>query len=152
MTITVHVQTADFDMAAEYQALRKHPAQGAIVTFCGIVRELVDSVLQAMTLEHYPGMTEQALQHIAQEAQVRWGLGTIRIIHRVGQLHSNDQIVFVGVTSAHRAAAFAGAEFIMDYLKTHAPFWKKELTEKGEYWVEAKDSDELATDRWKLKK
>jgi molybdopterin synthase catalytic subunit len=148
MTIYIRVQTADFDITKEYAALRQDSSCGAVVTFSGLVRELNDARLHTMTLEHYPGMTEQTLGHIAQDAQTRWQLGAITIIHRVGELRPNDQIVFVGVASAHRAAAFCAAEFIMDYLKTRAPFWKKEHTQQGSYWVDAKTSDEQSSHRW----
>jgi molybdopterin synthase catalytic subunit len=148
MNIAVRVQVEDFDLAAEYQALRNNSAYGAIVTFTGLVRELQKSTLTGMTLEHYPGMTESALQKIAEDAHRRWQPGAIRIIHRTGHLQLNDQIVFVGVADAHRAAAFSAAEFIMDYLKTSAPFWKKEHTSSGDNWVEAKEQDALAKQRW----
>lgn len=148
MNIAVRVQAEDFDLSAEYQALRNNSAYGAIVTFTGLVRELQQSTLTGMTLEHYPGMTESALQKIAEDAYDRWQPGAIRIIHRTGHLQLNDQIVFVGVAAAHRAAAFSAAEFIMDYLKTSAPFWKKEHSSSGDTWVEAKEQDVLARQRW----
>lgn len=148
MTITVAVQTNDFSVADEYNSLRQLSHCGAVVTFTGLVRELNNNSLNAMTLEHYPGMTEHALTTIATQARQRWQLGSVRVVHRVGTLKPNEQIVFVGVASAHRAAAFAACEFIMDYLKNRAPFWKKEHTASGDYWVEAKQRDQDALQRW----
>lgn len=148
MILRIKVQNRDFLVASEYERLRQDASCGAVVTFTGLVRELAETQLLSMTLEHYPGMTEQALTHIATEAQQRWQLGAVTIIHRVGTLLPNEQIVFVGVASAHRAAGFAAAEFIMDYLKNRAPFWKKEQTSSGEYWVAAKVSDQAALKRW----
>ena len=146
----ISVQSADFEMQAEYQCLlADNPQDGAVVTFVGLVRDVNQGqAVRGLFLEHYPGMTEKTLQDICLQARERWALGRIRIIHRVGKLKLADQIVFVGVTAAHRKAAFAGAEFIMDFLKTRAPFWKKESSERGEYWVAAKDSDKEAADRW----
>ena len=146
----VLVQEADFDVAQEIRWLRQGlPEIGAVATFIGTVRDINEnSAVHAMTLEHYPGMTEQALIAIAKQAQSRWQLGAVHIIHRVGTLKPNEQIVFVGIASAHRAAAFAACEFIMDYLKNRAPFWKKEHTAQGDYWVEAKASDKQALARW----
>lgn len=148
MNIVVRVQAEDFNLGAEYHALRLNPTYGAVVTFTGLVRELQEYTLSSMTLEHYPGMTESALQKIAEDAYHRWQLGAITIIHRIGKLQLNDQIVFVGVASAHRAAAFASAQFIIDHLKNNAPFWKKEHTSAGDYWVEAKEQDQVAERRW----
>lgn len=152
MSIYISVQQHDFTVANEYAALNSDTACrtscGAVVMFSGLVRELAHTTLTAMTLEHYPGMTEQALQQIAEQAQQRWQLGTVRIIHRIGRLLPNDQIVFVGVSSPHRLAAFEAAQFIMDYLKNTAPFWKKEHTSEQDYWVEAKASDQAAIKRW----
>lgn len=148
MSVFVAVQANDFCLASEYDELRRNAAYGAVVTFSGLVRELSETALHSMTLEHYPGMTEQALATIAEQAQQRWQLGQVRVIHRVGTLKANEQIVFVGIASAHRAAAFAACEFIMDYLKNRAPFWKKEHTAAGDYWVEAKASDQQALARW----
>ncbi|MEE2025717.1 molybdopterin synthase catalytic subunit MoaE [Alkalimonas mucilaginosa] len=148
MSIVVQVQSEDFCVGTQYQLLSQDSRCGAVVTFTGLVRELSSGDLQQMTLEHYPGMTEQALDAIAREAQQRWQLGAVRIIHRIGALTPNEQIVFVGVASAHRAAAFAAAQFVMDYLKTRAPFWKKECTAQGESWVAAKASDQDAAERW----
>ncbi|MCC5853162.1 MAG: molybdopterin synthase catalytic subunit MoaE [Alkalimonas sp.] len=148
MSISVLVQHEDFSMADEYAQLSRDSSCGAVVTFCGLVRELSISKLHSMTLEHYPGMTEQALLAIAEQAQQRWQLGAVRIIHRIGTLTPNEQIVFVGVASAHRAAAFEAAQFVMDYLKTQAPFWKKEHSSQGQHWVAAKTTDQQAARRW----
>ena len=145
MSIFIAVQSDDFCVASEYDELRRQSGCGAIVTFSGL---LSDNQLHSMTLEHYPGMTEQALTAIAEQAQQRWQLGAVRIIHRVGSLKPQQQIVFVGIASAHRAAAFAAGEFIMDYLKNRAPFWKKEHTASGDYWVAAKAADQQALARW----
>lgn len=139
----ISVQREDFDPAAEYLALRDSGAgTGAIATFTGLVRDSGD--LQGVTglfLEHYPGMTEQVIQGLIDEASKRWDVRKARVIHRVGRLALADQIVFVGVCSAHRGDAFAACEFIMDALKTTAPFWKKEITSDSEHWVEQKESD-----------
>ena len=122
---------------------------GAVVSFIGQVRDLNDGdEIQTLTLEHYPGMTEKALEAIENEAKARWSVLESRIIHRVGTLKPQDQIVLVAVSSAHRGDAFKACEFIMDFLKTQAPFWKKEVTNKGERWVEAKLSDEVAQSKW----
>ncbi len=139
----------DFLVGDEYQWLAECDDDGAVVTFTGKVRNhhLGDSV-SGLTLEHYPGMTEKALAEITSEARTRWPLQRITIIHRVGELRTGEQIVFVGVSASHRNAAFAGAEFIMDYLKTRAPFWKRETTPAGGRWVEAKESDDNAANRW----
>lgn len=148
--MSVRVQELDFDLGAEYAALRSQAKDiGAIVTFSGLVREFDNGErLQAMSLEHYPGMTEKALQKIEQQARERWRLDQVSIIHRVGRLAAQEQIVFVGVSSAHRKDAFEAAQFVMDYLKTQAPFWKKEITDNGEQWVEAKSTDDEAAKRW----
>lgn len=146
--IDIAVQTHDFDMPALYQKLSNSAAHGAVVTFTGLVREIAGGDLTHLSLEHYPGMTEQALQDIAEQAKARWPVGDIIIVHRVGTLALNEQIVFVGVSSAHRKQAFAAAEFLMDYLKTRAPFWKKEHTSTEARWVEAKQSDVTAAERW----
>lgn len=123
---------------------------GALASFVGLVRDANDGrSVSAMTLEHYPGMTEQALQAICVEAAGRWDILDTLVVHRVGALKPGDRIVLVGVTSAHRGEAFAACEFIMDYLKTRAPFWKKEATPEGEKWVEARGSDDIAASRWK---
>ena len=147
--MSVSVQQHDFDVAEEYACLGKDNVEdGAVVFFVGKVRDFnQNSQVQGLYLEHYPQMTETCLLDIVQQAKDRWELGRVRVVHRVGQLNLGDQIVFVGVSSAHRQAAFSAAEFIMDYLKTQAPFWKKETTTQGERWVEA-----LASDKTKLKK
>ncbi|WP_113906857.1 molybdopterin synthase catalytic subunit MoaE [Aliidiomarina celeris] len=147
-TTTIRIQEQDFSVADNYEQLRRSAAYGAVVTFTGLVRELVDAQLSGMFLEHYPGMTEKALQGISNEARQRWQLGPIQIIHRIGHLQLNDQIVFVGVAAKHRADAFAASMFLMDFLKTRAPFWKKEVTKEASYWVEAKESDQHAVQRW----
>ena len=146
----VKVQCEDFDAGAEIAALRRaDPKIGAIASFIGLVRDLNegDEVL-GMTLEHYPGMTEKALAGIIAESKQRWDIIDALVIHRVGELRPLDQIVLVVVTGAHRGAAFAACEFIMDYLKTQAPFWKKEQTAQGARWVEARASDDAAAGRW----
>ena len=148
MHIEIRVQEDDFVLQHETDALR-HTGCGALVTFTGLVRDLDNaSQVHGLLLEHYPGMTEKSLHNIAEQAASRWPLLGITIIHRIGRLMANQQIVFVGVGSAHREAAFAACEFIMDYLKTRAPFWKKSLQENGEFWVQAKDSDTRASKRW----
>jgi len=149
MNTHIRVGSAPFDVGHEYAQLSAHDSDGAVVTFTGKVRNhnLGDSVA-ALTLEHYPGMTEKALAAIVEEARQRWALQQITVIHRVGELFPGDEIVFVGVSSAHRGSAFAATEFIMDYLKTRAPFWKREATENGDRWVDARDSDHQAAERW----
>lgn len=148
----VSVQEADFDSGAEVEALsRGRDDIGAVASFVGLVRadkSMSESSVQAMTLEHYPGMTEKALADIVAEAKTRWALLGVRVIHRVGRLLPGDRIVLVAVASAHRGDAFAACEFIMDYLKTRAPFWKKEDTEQGGRWVDARDTDDTAAARW----
>ncbi|OXY82805.1 molybdopterin synthase catalytic subunit MoaE [Oceanimonas doudoroffii] len=145
----IRVQTGDFCLATEYNALSQSHQTGAVVTFVGKVRDMNQGdAVSGMTLEHYPGMTEHALEQIVAEANDRWPLLECRVIHRVGALALGDQIVFVGVASQHREAAFAACHFIMDYLKTKAPFWKKERTAEGERWVDAKDSDTDAANKW----
>jgi molybdopterin synthase catalytic subunit len=148
--IEVRVQREDFSLEAECASLRALDGNtGAIVTFTGLVRDLHDGVVvRALTLEHYPGMTEKSLQAIAKEAATRWPLQGLTIIHRIGELQAAEQIVFVGTSSAHREAAFQACAFVMDYLKTRAPFWKKCHAADGEYWVEAKSSDNAAAARW----
>ena len=148
--MTVRVQTADFDLNAELTALRAgDPRIGALASFVGLVRDLNDGAgVSEMTLEHYPGMTEKALAEIVEEAKVRWDIYGALVIHRVGPLKPCDQIVLVAVTSAHRGEAFAACEFIMDYLKTRAPFWKRETTPDGARWVDARESDDSAAERW----
>jgi len=146
--MTVRIIEDDIDIKAEHDAL-KSPDAGAIVTFTGTVRDLPDrGGLNAMTLEHYPGMTESEIEIIIKEAKARWSLKKVAVIHRVGRLLPKENIVFVGCSSAHRSMAFEGANFIMDFLKTKAPFWKLEDGPDGFYWVEARDSDEKAIDRW----
>ena len=146
----ISVQTQDFDMASEYQSLiANNSTDGAVVTFVGLVRDYNQgNHVQGLTLEHYPGMTEKALEEIVLNARAKWPLGKVRVIHRVGQLNLSDQIVFVGVTSKHREAAFEAAQFIMDFLKNRAPFWKKENTDLGTRWVEAEVKDEIGQQRW----
>ena len=150
MTVTVRIQEADFDLGSELAALRAGDARvGALASFVGLVRDLNDgSKVSEMTLEHYPGMTEKALEEIVDEAKSRWEIYGALVIHRVGPLRPCDQIVLVAVTSAHRGEAFAACEFIMDYLKTRAPFWKREATPEGARWVDARDSDDSAAMRW----
>lgn len=149
MHTKIQIQTDDFQVGDEYEELKCESASyGAIVTFTGIVREQASIGMKAMFLEHYPGMTEKSLANIVELARERWPLGKVTVIHRVGQLDLNDNIVFVGVASAHRVAAFDAAQFIMDYLKRDAPFWKKELGESSQDWVEQKASDLDAAKRW----
>ncbi|HDZ37982.1 MAG TPA: molybdenum cofactor biosynthesis protein MoaE [Marinobacter sp.] len=139
----ISIQTEDFDSGAEYEALRASGAgTGAIATFTGLVRDSGDMQgVSGLFLEHYPGMTEQVIAGLVEEASRRWDVRKARVIHRVGKLLLQEQIVFVGVCSAHRGDAFAACEFIMDALKASAPFWKKELSDTGEHWVEQKASD-----------
>ena len=146
----ISIQTDDFDAGAEYEALRlTGPGTGAIVTFSGLVRDSGDlSGVTGLFLEHYPVMTEQVIQGLIDEAGRRWDVQRARVIHRVGRLALADQIVFVGVCSAHRGDAFAACEFIMDALKTSAPFWKKEITREGEHWVEQKEADVARSRNW----
>ena len=148
--MTVRVQTADFDVSRELAALRGGDRRvGAVAVFIGTVRDINDeATIAALTLEHYPGMTEKALAAIVDEAKARWDILDALVIHRVGELAPADQIVLVAVTSAHRGEAFAACEFIMDYLKTRAPFWKKEATPDGVRWVDAGASDDDAAARW----
>ena len=143
MSFSVVVQTQDFDVGREYADLiAGDTAAGAAVFFIGRVRDMNHARdVKSMSLEHYPGMTENILQKILEEAKRRWGLIAARIVHRVGELQVGDQIVFVGVTSMHREHAFQAAEFLMDFLKARAPFWKKEATEKGGFWVESREED-----------
>ena len=146
----VRVQTGDFDVGAEIAALRAGDARvGAVASFIGTVRDVNDgSGVSTLTLEHYPGMTEKALDAIVSRARERWDLIDVLVIHRVGPLAPTDQIVLVAVTSAHRGEAFAACEFVMDYLKTEAPFWKKEGTPDGARWVDARAADDEAAARW----
>ena len=147
----VRVQAEDFDTGRELEALTRGRADvGALASFVGLVRDANDgSPIAGMTLEHYPGMTEKALEEICREAHARWDLLETLVIHRVGPLVPGDRIVLVGVSSAHRGEAFAACEFIMDYLKTRAPFWKRKETPEGPRWVEARASDDDAAGRWK---
>lgn len=146
----IQVQSGPIDIAGEQETLwRGKPRVGALVTFIGLMRDINDGAeVRSMTLEHYPGMTEKALAAMAGEAAERWALEDVSILHRVGVLRPQDPIVFVGVSSRHRADAFRACEFLIDGLKTRAPFWKKEQTAAGERWVEARDSDEQAARRW----
>jgi len=146
----IRIQEQDFDLSTEVKSLRENDARvGAIVTFVGTVRDMNDgSKVKGMTLEHYPGMTEKSLEEIIKQARGRWDLYKTLVIHRVGPLLPEDQIVLVAVTSAHRGEAFAACEFIMDYLKTAAPFWKKEETPTGSKWVDARITDDAAKARW----
>jgi molybdopterin synthase catalytic subunit len=148
--MSVRVQAADFDVGAEIAALRRgDPKIGAVAAFIGLVRDINDgSAVRSMTLEHYPGMTERALGGIVAEAKGRFRIEHALVIHRVGELQPTDQIVLVVTAGGHRGDAFAACEFIMDYLKTQAPFWKKELTGEGARWVEARESDDHAAARW----
>jgi len=146
----IRIQEEDFDLTNEVKSLRKgDPRVGAVVAFVGTVRDMNDgSQVQGMTLEHYPGMTEKSLEEIIIQARGRWDLYKTLVIHRVGRLLPENQIVLVAVTSAHRGEAFAACEFIMDYLKTAAPFWKKEETPEGSKWVDARVTDDTAMARW----
>lgn len=148
--VRIAVQEADFDVGAEIDALAAgNPAIGAVASFVGLVRDLNDgSGVSEMSLEHYPGMTEKALRTIVDEACVRWPLDAVCVIHRVGCLRPAERIVLVAVGSAHRGAAFDACAFIMDYLKTRAPFWKREVTPHGARWVDARESDDAAARRW----
>lgn len=148
MNTKISVQTDNFNLADEYAWHQGQSDCGAVVSFVGSVRELASEPLISMTLEHYPAMTEKALTQIVEQARARWPLGKVTVIHRVGTLKVDEQIVLVLVSSAHRLAAFNACEFIMDFLKTRAPFWKKEHTQSKEYWVTAKASDQQATERW----
>lgn len=148
--MTVRVQTEDFDIGAEIAAMRRgNPQIGAVASFIGVVRDLNEGTQVAeMTLEHYPGMTEKALEKIVAEARSRWDIYDALVIHRVGTLRPTDQIVLVVVTGAHREQAFQACAFLMDYLKTRAPLWKKESTPQGTRWVDARESDDSAAQRW----
>ncbi|MCX8953867.1 molybdenum cofactor biosynthesis protein MoaE [Ruegeria sp. NA] len=145
----IAVQQEAFDLGAEANAFAAgDDANGAIVTFTGVVRDLVSGDLDVMEIEHYPGMTERALTKIAQEAKERWSLGDVLVIHRHGRLAPGDRIMMVATAAPHRKDAFEAAEYLMDYLKSRAPFWKKEITHSGAEWVAAKDEDEDALTRW----
>ena len=139
----ISIQQEDFDLGVEVRAISGNPQIGAVASFVGLVRDV------EMTLEHYPGMTERAIAKIVDDAKGRWQVMDCTVIHRYGALKPNDQIVLVAVASAHRGDAFAACEFIMDYLKTQAPFWKKEQTAEGARWVEAKMEDDKAAERWR---
>ena len=145
----IRIQQEDFDVGAELAAMRGDRRIGALAAFVGLVRDINDGTqVQELTLEHYPGMTEKALAQIIEQAEARWKIMDVTIIHRVGTLRPTDQIVFVAVAGAHRGEVFAACEFIMDYLKTQAPFWKKEQTPDGQRWVDARASDDTAAERW----
>lgn len=153
-SVKISIQQDDFNIQDECLALREgHQDIGALATFIGLVRDIDDAENQSgkvktLTLEHYPGMTEKSLQKIAEEADRRWSILDVCIIHRIGTLAAAEQIVFVAVSSLHRQDAFSACAYIMDFLKTSAPFWKKSSTENGEYWVEARDSDTRAAENW----
>jgi molybdopterin synthase catalytic subunit len=149
--LEIRVQEQDFDLGHEVSRMRAGKTSiGAIAAFVGLVRDInEESGVSSLTLEHYPGMTEKSLANIADEAARRWQILDATIIHRIGELHPTDQIVLVAVASSHRGDAFSACEFIMDYLKTKAPFWKREEGEDGVRWVDARDSDEDAAKRWK---
>ena len=149
----VRVQTQDFDTGREIALLRQdNPQVGAVAAFVGVVREMNDGrAVAGMTLEHYAGMTEKAIAEIIEQAKARWKIFDVLVVHRIGQLKPLDQIVLVVVSSAHRGDAFAACEFVMDYLKTQAPFWKKEQTPEGARWVESRASDDIAAERWRRK-
>ncbi|WP_439327547.1 molybdopterin synthase catalytic subunit MoaE [Lonepinella sp. BR2357] len=147
--ILIAVQTEPFDQNAVYRWLSEQHSVGATTIFVGKVREMnLGDKVSSLYLEHYPAMTEKALHEIIQTAKQRWNLQRVAIIHRVGLLHTGDEIVLVGVSTAHRADVYAANEFIMDYLKTKAPFWKKEQTEQGERWIEGRESDLVAAEKW----
>ena len=152
----ISIQTQDFKLAEEYDSLRDRAGDvGAIVTFTGLVREIYQANeesgenISSLYLEHYPGMTEKSLEQIVDQASEKWPLLATRVIHRVGELRPSEQIVFVGTASAHRQDAFDAAQYIMDYLKSKAPFWKKQNTTVDAHWVESRQSDEDALQRWK---
>lgn len=149
MNSYVSVQVEDFSVAQEYEALSSGTDAGAVVTFIGKVRDMnLGDHVTGLHLEHYPGMTEKSLNEICDEAKSRWPLLQLRLIHRIGDLDIGDQVVFVGVSSAHRSASFEACEFVMDFLKTKAPFWKKERTTDGTRWIDSRDSDAKAAQRW----
>lgn len=153
MADRVRIQAGDFDVAAEIAALRRDdPGVGAVCSFIGTVRDRSDgSAVSAMELEHYPGMTEKAIEQMIDAAFARFDIRAARVVHRVGPLQLQDQIVLVVVTSAHRGESFRACEFLMDYLKTQAPFWKKESTPGGERWVDARVADDAALERWGIR-
>lgn len=147
----ISIQEQDFSLSKEVAALEENNAvDGAVVTFTGRVRNKNEGLkVSGLFLEHYPGMTEKSLEKILSEAKAKWKIGRVKVIHRIGQLAIGEQIVFVGVSSMHRKDAFAAAEFIMDFLKVKAPFWKKELTENGEKWLDARTSDADKANNWR---
>ena len=146
----IRVQQEDFDIAAiNRELLHGRTDTGAVASFIGLVRDLDDARLEQMTLEHYPGMTEKALREIAENARQRWQVLDLAVIHRVGDLRPGDQIVMVSVLGAHRGDAFSACEYIMDYLKTEAPFWKKEISDQGAEWVNSRKSDIIKQKQWK---
>ncbi|MEH6453651.1 MAG: molybdopterin synthase catalytic subunit MoaE [Psychromonas sp.] len=149
----IRVQAEDFNQQVEYDRLCVNASVGAIVTFTGLVRDMNQGEeVSSLTLEHYPGMTESCLAEIVEKAKLRWNILEHTVIHRIGELNLQEQIVFVGIASAHRQEAFAACEFIMDYLKTAAPFWKKEVNSSGKsYWVDARESDDHALHKWSEK-
>ena len=153
MTTRVTIQTADFNLAGEVEALRQGDKRvGAVCTFTGTVRDRNDGLtVSSMELEHYPGMTEKAIEAMIDEATRRFDIFAARVIHRVGLLQPLDQVVMVAVTSAHRGESFRACEFLMDYLKTQAPFWKKEETPEGARWVDARVSDDVALAKWGIR-
>lgn len=145
----IKVQTENFDQNAVYRWLSESNSVGASTIFVGKVRDMnLGDNVSGLFLEHYPAMTEKALREIVEEARQRWALERVAVIHRVGQLYTGDEIVLVGVSSAHRGNAYAANEFIMDYLKTKAPFWKRETTTQGDRWVEERESDLQAAEKW----
>lgn len=151
--IKIAVQQAEFDQNAEYRWLSEQHSVGATTIFVGKVRDLnLGDEVSGLYLEHYPAMTEKALREIVEQATQRWDIQRVSLIHRVGQLNIGDEIVLVGISSAHRGDAYAANEFIMDYLKTKAPFWKKERTAKGERWIEERESDLAAVEKWSSKR
>jgi molybdopterin synthase catalytic subunit len=153
LDLQVRVQRDDFDAGREIAELRRgNPKIGAVASFIGLMRDINDgAAVSGMTLEHYAGMTEKSIRAIVAQAQGRWNIIGVRVIHRIGRLEPTDQIVFVAVASSHRGDAFAACQFIMDYLKTRAPFWKKEETAHGDRWVDARATDDVAAERWRLK-
>ena len=148
MSRYISIQHQDFNVQSEYDALREDtPKVGAIVTFSGLVRDFDDGQGRGLFLEHYPAMTEKVLCELIQRAEAKWPIISSRLIHRIGEIQLGEQIVFVGISSAHREAAFDACRFVMDFLKTDAPFWKKALS-NTDYWIEAKDSDRIAKQKW----
>ncbi|CAM3765643.1 Molybdopterin synthase catalytic subunit [Vibrio aerogenes CECT 7868] len=149
MAHIIRVQQEDFSVGEEYERLSQDPAAGAVATFVGKVRNHnLGEPVSGLALEHYPGMTEKVLEDICDQAASKWPLLQICVIHRVGRIRTGEQIVFVGVSSAHRNAAFAACEFIMDILKTKVPFWKKEWADTGDRWLDSRESDHQAAQRW----